>query len=98
MTYEEITKNYPVGKILYKENEEIKFKRFYYTQKDLECFKETYKEVKILSDNVCLCTDLRSDMVRVEGWLFDGKEWMPAYDTWDGWIPYSKENLEEYNE
>lgn len=25
---------------------------------------------------------------KVEGYIFDGKYWYPAYDTWDGWIPF----------
>lgn len=24
----------------------------------------------------------------VDGYLFDGKYWYPAYSTWDGWCPY----------
>ena len=24
----------------------------------------------------------------VEGYIFDGTYWFPAYDTWDGWCPY----------
>lgn len=25
---------------------------------------------------------------KVEGYLFDGKYWYPAYNTWDGWYPF----------
>lgn len=25
---------------------------------------------------------------RVQGYVFDGKYWYPAYDTWDGWCPF----------
>ena len=25
---------------------------------------------------------------KVEGYIFDGECWFPAYDTWDGWCPY----------
>ena len=25
---------------------------------------------------------------KVEGYIFDGTYWFPAYDTWDGWYPY----------
>lgn len=24
----------------------------------------------------------------VQGYIFDGTYWFPAYDTWDGWCPY----------
>lgn len=24
----------------------------------------------------------------VQGYLFDGECWYPAYDTWDGWYPF----------
>ena len=25
---------------------------------------------------------------KVEGYIFDGKYWVPAYDTWDGWYGF----------
>lgn len=25
---------------------------------------------------------------KVEGYIFDGKYWYPAHDSWDGWYPY----------
>lgn len=31
----------------------------------------------------------------VEGFLYDGKYWRPAYNTWDGWLPYDEDDLNE---
>ena len=32
--------------------------------------------------------DLEPRVEKVEGYVFDGTYWFPAYDTWDGWYPY----------
>jgi hypothetical protein len=32
--------------------------------------------------------DTEPKVEKVEGYLFDGRYWFPAYDTWDGWYPY----------
>lgn len=33
-------------------------------------------------------TDTSTNDHKVEGYIYDGKYWWPAYDTWDGWYPY----------
>lgn len=33
---------------------------------------------------------------RVQGYVFDGEYWCPAYDTWDGWCIFYGDD--EYNE
>lgn len=30
----------------------------------------------------------------VMGYVFDGKFWYPAYDTWDGWCPFYGDDKE----
>lgn len=32
---------------------------------------------------------------KVEGYVFDGKYWYPAYNTWDGWYEYFGDDEEE---
>ena len=32
---------------------------------------------------------------KVEGYVFDGRYWFPAYDTWDGWYPYYGDDGDE---
>lgn len=36
---------------------------------------------------------------KVEGYVFDGKYWYPAHDSWDGWYPFygSDEDEETYD-
>lgn len=31
----------------------------------------------------------------VQGYVFNGKYWYPAYDTWDGWYPFYGDTDEE---
>lgn len=31
----------------------------------------------------------------VEGYIFNGSYWFPAYDTWDGWCPYLGDDGDE---
>ena len=95
MTYEEIKKKYPIGKIIkiFYSKEEIR--TYYYTENDLKIYREKYGKVNIINDSVCSYIIKHCYEHKVEGWIFDGKEWMPAYDTWDGWIPIPKESLEE---
>lgn len=33
---------------------------------------------------------------KVEGYLFNGEYWYPAYNTWDGWYPYYGDDDETY--
>lgn len=96
MTYEELIKNYPIGKVLYEVKKNDIFIRYYYNSKDLEVYNKTYTKVKILNDTQCECTKVFSVRKEVEGYLFDGKEWHPAYEEWDGWLPYEDEELEEF--
>lgn len=32
---------------------------------------------------------------KVQGYIFDGTYWFPAYDTWDGWCPYYGDDGDE---
>jgi hypothetical protein len=26
--------------------------------------------------------------------IYDGEYWRPAYNTWDGWLPYDEDDLD----
>ena len=30
---------------------------------------------------------------KVDGYIFDGKYWYPAIQTWDGWLPIDEEEI-----
>ena len=32
---------------------------------------------------------------KVEGYIFDGEYWVPAYDTWDGWCGFYGDDGDE---
>lgn len=95
MTYEEIKEKYPIGKVLYSKTRENVQMKFWYNPKDLEVYQQSYFKVEIFPDNTCKCHQMITHEDKVEGWLYDGEEWRPAYDTWDGWRPYYDEHLEE---
>lgn len=93
MTYEELIQKYPIGKVLHEkviENEDI---LPYYSEKDISAYRAKYDRVEVLNSKEVktYLTHNFSDVV--EGYIFDGTEWYPAYDTWDGWVPYRKEDL-----
>lgn len=96
MTYEELVTNYPIGKVLYEKKKSDIFIRYYYNSEDLEAYSKIYTKVKILDDIRCECTKIDITRKEVQGYLFDGKEWHPAYEEWDGWLPYEDEELEEF--
>lgn len=96
MKYEEIISKYPIGMVLKFRHVQIHDTKFYYSPKDIEVYKNKYQSVVTYPNNICEC--FRTDIVetKVEGWLFDGKEWYVAQDSLDGWIPYSEEELERF--
>ncbi len=99
MTYEEISTNFPIGKIYDTSKKVIRHTHVWYSEADLMCYKRTYDEVQVLGPNFCECVKTIVTNHIVEGWLFDGKEWYVAEDTWDGWIPidmteYTKGEIE----
>lgn len=40
-------------------------------------------------------TNLKTKEEKVEGYVFNGTYWFPAYDTWDGWYPYYGDDGDE---
>lgn len=82
--FEEIQKEYPIGKPL-KWTEEYTTQVYYYTEKDLDAYRKMYKKVIMTEENTCLVTVPERVITSVEGYLFDGEKFYPAYQTWDGW-------------
>lgn len=98
MTYEKISKKYPIGKVLATTTEPIHDELVWYNERDLEVYRRKYDKVVVNSDNTCSCYGTHVYIDRVEGWLYDGEEWTVVENTWDGWVPvdvekyYEKEN------
>ena len=97
MTFDEIKEKYPIGKIL-SINIHTNHKTLpYYSENDLESYKQEYNKVEPLDiPNLCMVYKIVEYRTVVEGWLFDGDEWEVVEDTWDGWRPYSQQELEKF--
>ena len=88
---EEIQKEYPIGKPLHWAKEYTQ-KVFYYTEKDLEIYRQNYENVTITGKNTCLVTMPKRVISEVEGYIFYEGEFRPAYQTWDGWQIWTEED------
>lgn len=95
MTYEEISTNFPIGKVYNTSRRVVRDINVWYSEKDLMCYKQDYDSVRVTGPNICECVKTIVINYAVQGWLFDGKEWYVAEDTWDGWIPV---DMTEYME
>lgn len=89
-SFEEIKKRYPIGKPL-RMAPEVTHNVFYYTQKDLEIYRKMYKNVTITGENTCRVTTPERVALAVEGYIFDGEKFYPAYTDWDGWQVWIEE-------
>lgn len=67
--------------------------RFFYNEKDLKILNQQYDTVAIVDKNVCQCWKTIEKAKIVEGYLYDGEYWYPAYLTHDGWIEYDEDDL-----
>lgn len=103
-TLAELQEKYPVGSVLYEERHVVTRTHYFYNEKDFNYFKKHYTFVEKVDDTTCFCRKIECRRKLVEGYIYDGKFWYPAHDSWDGWYPYSesdlmsKEEIEEYFE
>lgn len=95
-TIMELQETYPVGSSLVSFKRKIEEIRYFYTKKDLKCLQKEYDEVRIQDEVTAECSKEIVVSKVVEGYLFDGEYWWPAYNTWDGWLPYDEDDLYEY--
>lgn len=99
MTYEEIKQKYPVGKVLYTKSLNACHRRVWFNEEDLKSYRSQYDSVTVYPDNTCDCYGTNIYQTKVEGWVFDGKEWHVAKEEEeDGkyvWEIFSKDELEE---
>ena len=89
--FEEIQKEYPIGKPLHWAKEYTR-EVFYYAKKDLEIYRQEYENVIITGENTCLITEPRRVISKVEGYIFYEGNFYPAYQTWDGWQIWTEED------
>lgn len=92
-TLEELQQNYPIHSI-YK----ICWNDIYEwcpTSADVSIFKQKHPNIRnfhLDDDGMAWCEEKIE--YKVDGYLFDGEFWSPAIQTWDGWLPIDREELE----
>jgi hypothetical protein len=94
-TIAELQETYPIGSSLVSFKKKIEENRYFYDEKDLKILNQQYDTVAIVAKNVCYCWKMVERAKIVEGFLYDGEYWRPAYNTWDGWLPYDEDDLDE---
>ena len=92
-TLAELQETYPVGSALITYYYKDYALRFFYNEKDLKILNQQYDTVAIVDKNVCQCWKTIEKAKIVEGYLYDGEYWYPAYLTHDGWIEYNEDDL-----
>ena len=91
----ELQEKFPVGSVVSEKKEIHESIEYYYNDIDLNYLKTIFNQVEILDNNRCYCRSTEITTKKVEGYIFNGKVWMPAYDTWDGWYPYEEEDFDD---
>ena len=94
-TLAELQETYPVGSAFMTYSYKDYALKFFYNEKDLKILNQQYDTVAIVEKNVCQCWKTIERAKIVEGFLYDGEYWRPAYNTWDGWLPYDEDDLNE---
>lgn len=86
-TLEELEKKYPVGYCYHKHTSSVTF--YALTPQDLKIEKIKHPDSKIeyVGEDRGFSIYKRYDTYEycIEGYIFNGKEWFPAINTWDGW-------------
>ena len=92
--YEELEKlriKYPIGTKLNKKEYIEWHNKVYYTEKDLIEYRRRYGEVEILDDTYCRIKDKKVNYDMVDGYLYDGNNWIIVKNYCGEWLPISVE-------
>ena len=92
-TLTELQETYPVGSVINEVGNIWINDEYYYNDADLKILKQKYDSVVPIGDNTCICKKKETYKNLVEGYLYDGEYWHPAYLTHDGWIEYDENDL-----
>ena len=97
-TLEELQEKYPIGYIISSVAIKKARNKPYYNNIDLESLYKKYgkNNVQILDECYVKCSYIDTIEKKVEGYIFDGEYWRPAYNTWDGWVPYMEDQNVQY--
>lgn len=94
-TLEDLEKQHPIGRTIWKKSRRRAENKAYANKIDLAILRKHYgtENVEVLDGSWAKCWFTETKEKKVEGYLFDGEYWYPAYNTWDGWIPYDEDDL-----
>ena len=95
MTYEEISANYPIGKLLAKERICNNHIGYWLNSEDKKFYTTYYKDVKFHNNGVVEFVEEIIKEYRVEGWLCTEEGFFVAENGWDGWQPLDEYDLTE---
>lgn len=92
--YEELKRlqqKYPIGTEVNVVEQIRERKLPYYCERDLIEYRRKYGKVEVLDDVYCLVKEKIKVADTVDGYLFDGNNWIIVENTWDGWLPIDVE-------
>lgn len=94
-TIEELQQIYPIGFVVFSRQTLKLRNQAYANQTDLEILRRQYgsENVTVLDECYARYQYIEVFEKKVEGYLYDGEHWYPAYSTWDGWTPYDEDDF-----
>ena len=92
-TLEELQQTYPIHSVFSQRTERHINLHTYYNNNDLKIFRRHSDHVEILDDTTCITYKIHINTRTVEGYLYDGEYWYPAYNTHDGWVEYDESDI-----
>lgn len=95
MTYEEISKKYPIGKLLAR-TVDYKWETGYCAStQDRKYFTDNFSIVRFYDNGYVEYKVKFQKEYRVEGWIATDEGFFVAEQTWDGWQPLDQDDLDE---
>lgn len=95
MTYEEISKKYPIGKLLARTKKVENKVGYWAVFADKKYYLSNYTNVSFDDNGFVNYTETCFKEYRVEGWIVTDKSFFVAEQTWDGWQPLDQDELDE---
>lgn len=95
MTYEEISKKYPIGKLLARTKSVQNKVSYWASFWDKEYYVNNYTNVRFDDNGVVCYTETSFKEYYVEGWIVTDEGFFVAEQTWDGWQPLDQDDLDE---